>query len=265
MTRTAAGVKPDRPARRWQLRRDTTGTAAARSGAGRRALRRSRRGLRAVAPYVLVAGVVVAASVAVWVLLGSTWLGVATITVRGERTVSTEQVALAAAIPVGTPLARLDTAAAAARVSRLPAVASVQVQRSWPNTVVVTVTERTPVAVVARGKVYALVDAGGTLYRTVPTRPVGLPLIQVAEARPGDPTTTAALTVAEALTPQLRERLTAVVASSAQRVEVRLRDKRVVFWGPADDSPRKARIATALLGQFGTRIDVSAPDVVTVR
>lgn len=264
MTRTAAGVKPDRPDRRWRLRRDTSGPAA-HTGAGRRALRRSRRGLRAIAPYALVAVVVVMASVAVWVLLGSTWLGVRTITVRGERTVSSEQVAIAAAIPVGTPLARLDTAAAATRVGKLAAVASVQVRRSWPNSVVVTIIERTPVAVAASGKVYVLIDSDGTPYRTVATRPAGLPLIKVAHPEPHDAATAAALTVAEALTPQLRERLTEVVAGTAQRVEVRLRDKRVVFWGPADDSPRKAKIATALLGESGKRIDVSAPDVATVR
>ncbi|MFI5957159.1 cell division protein FtsQ/DivIB [Cryptosporangium sp. NPDC051539] len=256
-------MKPDRPARRWRLRRDAA-TTTARAG-GRRALRRGRRGLRAVAPYALVAGVVVVASVAVWALLGSALLGVRTVSVRGERTVTAEQVARAAAIPVGTPLARLDTAAAAARIRALPAVASVQVRRAWPNTVVVTVAERTAVAVAQRGKQFVLIDAGGFPFRTVTARPAGLPLIRVKKPAEGDPATHAALTVAVALTKPLREVATAVVANSPQRVEVRLDDDRVVFWGTADDSPRKATIATALLGESGKRIDVSAPDVVTVR
>lgn len=206
-----------------------------------------------------------AASVAVWALLGSTLLGVRTISVRGGRTVTSEQVARAAAIPVGTPLARLDTAAAAARVGELPAVASVQVRRSWPNTVVVTIAERTPVAVATRGTGYVLVDADGMAYRAVASRPANLPLITVADPKVGDPVTTAALTVARALTPQLRALTVAVVAAAPQRVEVRLTDGRVVFWGSASDSPRKATIATALLRESGKRIDVSAPDVVTVR
>ncbi|MFG1923753.1 cell division protein FtsQ/DivIB [Cryptosporangium sp. NPDC048952] len=255
--------KADRPARRWRLRRDAVNTSA-RAG-GRRALRKSRRGLRAVAPYALVAAVVGVSSVAVWALLGSALLGVRTISVRGERTVTTEQIARAAAIPVGTPLARLDTAAAANRIRSLPAVASVQVQRAWPNTVVVTIAERKAVAVAARGRVFVLLDTEGFPFRTVTTRPAELPLIQVPRAKAGDPATRAALTVASALTPTLRELTTVVVAGNSQRVEVRLSDERVVFWGTSADSPRKATIATALLEESGKRIDVSAPDVVTVR
>ncbi|SHM35868.1 cell division protein FtsQ/DivIB [Cryptosporangium aurantiacum] len=263
MARTPTSGKTDRPARRWRLRRDAV-NASARAG-GRRALRKGRRGLRAVAPYALVAGVVVVSSVAVWALLGSALLGVRTISVRGERTVTTEQVARAAAIPVGTPLARLDTAAAADRIGKLPSVASVHVRRAWPNTVVVTIAEREAVAVAARGVGYVLVDAEGYPFRAVPSRPAGLPLIRVPDPEAGDPATRAALTVASALTPQLRELVSVVVAATPQRIEVRLTDRRVVFWGAPEDSPRKARIATALLGESGTRIDVSSPDVVTVR
>lgn len=263
MARTPTSGKADRPARRWRLRRAAV-NASTRAGS-RRALRKGRRGLRAVAPYAFVTGVVVVSSVAVWALLGSALLGVRTISVRGERTVTTEQVARAAAIPVGTPLARLDTASAATRIGALPAVASVQVQRAWPNTVVVTIAEREAVAVAARGRGFVLLDAEGFGFRTVASRPAGLPLVRVADPKSGDPATLAALTVASALTPRLRELGSVVVASTPQRVEVRLTDKRVVFWGTADDSPRKATIATALLAESGKRIDVSSPDVVTVR
>ena len=48
----------------------------------------------------------------------------------------------------GTPLLRVDVDAAAARVRRLPQVASAEVTRGWPDRVVVTVAERVPVAVV---------------------------------------------------------------------------------------------------------------------
>lgn len=259
----ARATKSGKPVRRWQLRKDPTGSA--RSGAGRRALRRSRKGLLAVAPYALVAGVVVVASVAVWVLLGSTLLGVRTINVHGEKTISSEQVARAAAIPVGTPLARLDTASAASRVAALAPVASVEVQRSWPNSVVVTVVERTPVAVVASGKNFRLLDAKGTAYRTVATRPAGLPLVKLGKVGPKDPSTLGALRVAESLTPELRERLIQIVATSPQRIQLQLLKNRLVFWGAADDSVRKAKVATALLGESGKRIDVSASDVATVR
>ncbi|MDE3087241.1 MAG: FtsQ-type POTRA domain-containing protein [Acidobacteriota bacterium] len=60
------------------------------------------------------------------------------------------------------PLVDLDTTTAALRVQALPWVARASVVRRWPDSVVVRVVERVPVAVVASrrgGKV--LVDAGG--------------------------------------------------------------------------------------------------------
>ncbi|MCY7344460.1 MAG: FtsQ-type POTRA domain-containing protein, partial [Pseudonocardia sp.] len=71
--------------------------------------------------------------------------------VTGVLTVATPDVLAAAAVPVGTPLADVDTATIADRVARLPAVASVRVTRGWPHTVTVAVTERVPVAATPAG------------------------------------------------------------------------------------------------------------------
>jgi cell division protein FtsQ len=44
-----------------------------------------------------------------------------------------------------------------------------------------------------------------------------------------------------------------------------LRGEREVIWGDATESATKAKVATALLPREATTIDVSAPDVVTIR
>ena len=48
------------------------------------------------------------------------------------------------------------------------------------------------------------------------------------------------------------------------RISLELTDGRTVVWGDATDNDDKAIVATALLGQPGKTIDVSAPNVVTV-
>jgi cell division protein FtsQ len=46
---------------------------------------------------------------------------------------------------------------------------------------------------------------------------------------------------------------------------VQLRNDRTVVWGDDTQSATKAKVATALLKRDGDTIDVSAPNVVTIR
>jgi cell division protein FtsQ len=71
--------------------------------------------------------------------------------------------------------------------------------------------------------------------------------------------------VLAALTPQLRARVVEVVAEAPARIRLLLPNNRVVIWGDATENETKAKVATALLDRPGTEIDVSAPEVVTVR
>src|SRR6266540_3448728 len=71
--------------------------------------------------------------------------GVHSVEVVGARTIPADTVRAAAAIEPGTPLVRLDTDQVRARVARLPKVFAVDVSRSFPGTVEIAVTERTPV------------------------------------------------------------------------------------------------------------------------
>ena len=92
------------------------------------------------------------------------------------------EVSAAAGSRPGTPLARVNTAAAARRVERIPQVLSAQVSRYWPDTVVITVRERTPQLAVAAGGGFELVDKYGVVVRPVAARPAGLPLLTAPPA-----------------------------------------------------------------------------------
>jgi cell division septal protein FtsQ len=233
----------------------------------RRPAHPGRRLLVALGAAVLVVGVVA------WLALASPVFAVRTVQVDGEARLSAEQVVQVAGIAEGTPLARVDTAAAAARVAALPQVASVEVTRGWPRTVVVTLAERVPVAVVTDGGTRRLVDAGGVVFETITgTPPDGVVPLDVPDPGPDDAATTAALGALTALPPDVRDQVTGVAATSPDAVTLTLTDGRSVLWGSAARTDRKAEVLGALLDQIdaGTldpagTLDVSTPDSVVLR
>nr|WP_246405900.1 FtsQ-type POTRA domain-containing protein [Modestobacter versicolor] len=221
----------------------------------------------------VVAAAVLLAGALAWVLLGSPLLAVRTVQVDGASGLTEEQVVQTAGITEGTPLVRVDTAAAAARVAALPQVDSVEVTRGWPNTVVVTLAERVPVALVVDGGTRRLVDAEGVVYDTISgSTPAGVVPLDVPDPGPDDAATTAALGALTALPRDVRAEVTGVAARSADDVTLTLTDGRSVLWGSAAQTERKAEVLGALLEQIdegalepATTLDVSTPDSVVLR
>jgi cell division protein FtsQ len=191
--------------------------------------------------------------------------GVSRVAVEGVRLLSPDEVRTAAEVPDGMPLARVDLGQVGQRVSRLAPVARAVVTRSWPNTLVVRVSERTGAAAVPIDGQFSIIDATGVLFATVAVRPTALPLVRLVAPAPGEPRTRAALAVLAALTPQLRALLVEIVAEATTRIRLELTGGRQIVWGDATENETKARVATSLLARPGKVIDVSAPDVVTVR
>jgi cell division protein FtsQ len=255
---------PARPRneRRWRLvraRRDAVPQSL------RRVRRRLRpgRGLWRPALFALAAAVVIGAGA--WILYGTSLLAVRQIEVSGSTIAGPEAVLAAAGVVEGTPLLRVDTDDVAHRVGTLPSVAQVDVRRSWPDTLVITVTERAAVAVVAQPGGFAVLDATGVVFNQTPSPPPGAVLIRVAAPGPEDRATVAALRVVSALTPQLRAVVGAVVADSPMAIVLELTDGRTIIWGDAESSDVKARVASALLDRAENTIDVSVPDIATTR
>jgi cell division protein FtsQ len=201
-------------------------------------------------------------------------LSVRDVRVDGARTLPVEQVREVAGVAVGTPLLRVDVAAAGQRVARLPQVADVQVTRGWPSSVVITVVERTPLAVVEEAGRRTLVDGEGVLFDTITGAPPdGVVPLEVDDPSAGDPATLAGLGAIAALPPEVRERVARVTASEGgAAVVLRLDDGTSVLWGDGGESVRKAAVLVALLSQIeagavepaGT-LDISAPGAVVLR
>jgi cell division protein FtsQ len=100
---------------------------------------------RRVRTIVLALLLVAAVSASVWLVFFSGYVTARTVDVTGTRTVGESRIKEAAEVPTGTPLARVDLDAIAARVESIASVRRVEVARGWPHTVHIAITERTPV------------------------------------------------------------------------------------------------------------------------
>lgn len=197
-----------------------------------------------------------------WLLLSSPVLSVHRVEVTGVTRVSADDVRTAAAVPLGTPLARVDTDAARRRVAALATVGRVRVVRAWPRTLRVQVRERTPVANVRQGDgTWALVDATGTRFAPAADAAPGLPELQVSPEQSPE----SAVQVLAELPVDLRQEVAAVQQPTPSSVVLVLRSGRTVIWGPPGQSARKAAIVAALLPRPGKTIDVTTPALAVVR
>lgn len=199
-----------------------------------------------------------------YLLFFTSFLGVGSVEVIGASAEPADAVRAAAAVPERQPMLRVDTGEIAARVDKLPGIASVDVSRSWPSTIKITVTERTPVALFTDPDGVHLVDATGLAYKVLPGAPDGLPELRLAQVAPDDPVTRSAVAVLLALPPALKNEITDVRAQTPGGVEFTLKNGKVVRWGDAADANRKAKVLAVLLTRNGHTYDVASPELPTV-
>jgi cell division protein FtsQ len=203
--------------------------------------------------------VVLVGAAATWLIAFSSVFGVHSVDVRGLHVLTADQVRSAAKIANGTPLVRLDTDGIRSRVEALPEVASAKVTTSFPSTVIITISERIAIGVVQGSGGYLLVDRTGEQFRKVASRPANLPLFVVAQGAAARQTGSAVATVAGALNARLRGRIASIQAISPQAITLLFTNGRVVRWGGADHSAKKASILPTLLRRHGSQIDVTDP------
>jgi cell division protein FtsQ len=201
-----------------------------------------------------------------WVVGWSTWLGLDEVEVTGATGPEAAAVVTLVDVPMGTPLARVDTEAVGARVRERVTIAEVSVRRSWPGTLTVEVVPRSAALVVRnpQGRL-EVVDAEGVSFGTVRAVPKGVPVVTATGA---EGTTREALlsslALLEALPADLAGKVSGIKVSSANLITFTL-GERTVVWGGGEDSARKVAILTALLRTKAKVIDVSAPDTPVTR
>ncbi|HET7690338.1 MAG TPA: FtsQ-type POTRA domain-containing protein [Nocardioidaceae bacterium] len=230
------------------------------------ARRRLVRRLVALRPVLIGIGVLAAVGGLAWLFYFSSALAVEKVAVEGTDVLSPAKVRQAARVPLGDPLARVDTDAIAARVEDLAAVREVEVSRCWPDSVCIDVTERTSLAVVDKeGTLWGL-DETGILFRQYAERPRDLPLVRMKATTSTDALAEAAAVVS-ALPSDIARRVEYLDVSTVDEISLRLRNDAVVFWGSADDSVNKVRVLVPLLEARpnAAEYNVSVPGSPTVR
>lgn len=202
----------------------------------------------------------------VWLVLFSATLSVQKVEVAGNELLSDQRVLKIAAVPEGEQLAFVDLADAARRVETLSEVKDADVTRAWPDGVLITVTERTAVAVVELGGRIRGLDAEGIVFRDYKAVPKGMPRVRPTTSTGTDALKEAAGVVA-ALPSDLAGRVDHVEVQTIDQITLVLRDGREVRWGSADESDLKATVLTRLLAaqEATSYYDVSVPGSPTVR
>ena len=206
-----------------------------------------------------------------WAAFLSPFLKVQRVTVSGGRHTTAQQVARAAGLDSADNLLLVSTASVAAEAARLPWVKTVDVERKLPGTVKVIVTERKPVMVLSAEGRQWLVDSEGRVLDSN-TKDRRLPVIAGSPVGDVEPGTTlrgqevaGALAVFGSLPPSLKQRLDAIVAPTAERLTLALRDGTQVRYGAAQELSSKNEVLQVLLRRLGKQgsavayIDVRVP------
>jgi len=194
------------------------------------------------------------------------------VVVAGASHVSADQVRAASGLRRGEPLTDVDDMASARAVEALPWVQVATVDRHWPSSVTIRVTERAPIAATpANGNGFALVDRTGLVVDRVATMPAGL--VALAGLAPaGEPGTrlsaegVATLSVAVALPSGLAARTVGVTPApgGGGEVELRLAPEGTVKLGAPDDLAKKFDAIATMLARVDLRnlavLDVRRPE-----
>jgi cell division protein FtsQ len=154
-----------------------------------------------------------------WVVWASPVLVVDEVVVTGLDGADRDAALTAAAVPIGEPLARVDSAAVAQRVGSLPIVKRAVVTRSWPRTLVVSVTARVGMLVVRNSEgTLQVVDEDGVAFRDVDQAPAGLAVVNGSGQRPAPEGLQAVIEVLRILPADQRATVSAITVSSASMV-----------------------------------------------
>ncbi|MCQ1949747.1 FtsQ-type POTRA domain-containing protein [Arthrobacter sp. zg-Y859] len=196
----------------------------------------------------------------------SPMLELKTVVVEGTTLLPREQAEAALEPLKGQTLPTISDADVEGLLKDRPEIEKIEVAAQPPSTLVVTVTERIPVAVLQDGDTHVLIDEEGRRLAVAADRAaVALPLIAGGSEAINASVFPSITAVLAALPPEVLGRLENASAQTLDSVELKLKSGQTVFWGSADANEAKARVLEALLKMEPSDppvqvYDVSTPD-----
>lgn len=206
------------------------------------------------------AGVIGLLLLAVFGVAYSPLMAVRTITVEGTSTLDPAAIEAALAPQLGTPLPLVNIDQIRTELSAFPAVQSFVTESHPPSTLVVRITERTPIGVLAQNGQFDTVDSAGVVMASGADQPAGLPVLQVPGTDSDAFRTLGSVLLA--LPADLRGRLSEAGATSTVDAWFQIAGGPKVVWGDASEPVLKLKVLQALLASAGdvSEINVSAPN-----
>ena len=194
-----------------------------------------------------------------WSLYLSKWFIAQEISVIGNERLTIEQISTLAEVPIGNSLMSIDTAAMASQLMSMPEIEVATVERGWPHTILIKVTERTPIAVAATASGFNLIDSQGHNAGVVPAPPAGLLIIS---AQPDSNAMLGAIKTLAAIPAHWQ--LIGLSAPTQDSIVATLGSGAVITFGSSERAADKVEVAQALMEKGYSVINVSAPDAATV-
>jgi len=194
-----------------------------------------------------------------WSLYLSKWFIAQDISVTGNERLTIEQISTLAEVPIGNSLMSIDTTAMASQLMSMPEIEVATVERGWPHTILIKVTERTPIAVAATASGFNLIDSQGHNAGVVAAPPAGLLIIS---AQPDSNAMLGAIKTLAAIPVQWQ--LIGLSAATQDSIVATLGSGAVITFGSSERAADKVEVAQALMEKGYSVINVSAPDAATV-
>lgn len=175
-------------------------------------------------------------------------LALKTVTVQGNSLLAEDEVHRALQPLMGEPLTTISDDDVAGLLADRPEVAGVDVVAVPPSEIIVSITERVPVAVLQTGNAFSLIDEDGLVIGTAANRAEArLPLIDGGSEAVNNAVFSTVTSVLSVLPENVLAQLDHASATSVDSVELQLLNGQTVFWGSAESNVAKARVLEALL------------------
>jgi len=190
----------------------------------------------------------------------STLLTVKKIEVRGNQVVSQDSILELAQVAPNIQLLRLNVSQTSQRIKTISQIKSVDVRRGWPETLVIEVVERTPLAVTDIPEGRYLIDESGVAYQPV-TPDANLPLIFGSD----DQNRAIGIKAWQSFPTWLQAEVVSTTVDNPNSIWLLLTSGRRVDWGNLDKANEKAAVLKVLRRMAASTYDVATPEVPVVK
>lgn len=211
---------------------------------------------------------------ATYFFLNSSFFALKSIEIIGNGVISDDEVIQLSGLTTGTNLFSLKTSEATIKIDSYPNIKKVEIKRKLPNTIIINVVERQPIAMVVIQNGYALVDNEGIILKKLEiTDGSELPLISQIDVgenkRPGDsiitPGLKSALNIIKQMDDEFLENITEIIAPSQYSLTLKTKTGVKILFGEEEDIGRKIMIIEKFMKKNSASINEQNVEYIDLR